>query len=323
MSWSSFVCKTVLFCACMMSIPQAFAFAEEKYPVKPIKVIVPYGAGGSSDMAARLIMQAAEKYVGERIAIVNITGGGSSIGSMEAFNAKPDGYTLLWQQKSLVTTNVTGVMNAKWSDFTPIANAALFEEVLHVHKENKELQTFEAIAKKSKDAPETLKFPVQLGAGTHFGALAVERAAGGKFHIIAGGGDTDRLNEQLGRRVDLVLQSIPAALPHIQAGTLVPIAVGGAERDPSLPNVPTFKELGYDVMTTFHLGLYAPKGVPAEVVTLWENALKNVMTDPAIVAELAKQSLYPAYMPQSVFVEHLAKLEKDLYDLAKRGDLLP
>ncbi len=323
MGWSSLICKSVLFCACMLSIPQAFAFAEDKYPVKPIKVIVPYGAGGSSDMSARLVLQAAEKYIGERIAIVNIAGGGSTIGSMEVLNAKPDGYTLLWQIKSLITSNVTGLMNAKWSDFTPVANAALFEQVLTVHKEDTDLQTFEAIAAKSKAEPETITFPVNLGTGTHFGALAVERAAGGKFHILAGGGDATNLNEQLGRRANLALVSIPVALPHIQAGTLIPIAVGGINRDPSLPKVPTFKELGYDVTTTFHLGIYGPKDLPAEVVSLWESALKKVMEDPSVVAELAKQSLYPAYMSQTVFTEHLGSLEKDLYDLAQRGNLLP
>lgn len=318
--------RSSTFLACCVSLAllsstTAFA-AQDTYPSKPIKVVVPYGAGGSSDMAARLTMKEAEKHLGQRIAIVNTTGGGSAIGSMEVQKAAPDGYTLLWQQKSLITAHHTGAMAVNWDGFTPISNVLLFNEVLHVHKDNADLKTMDAIVAKAKAKPETLRFPAQLGTGSHFGALAVERATGAKFHITASGGDVDRLNEQLGKRAELVFQSIPPTLPHIKAGTLIPIAVGAEERDPELPDVPTFRELGYDIVTTFHLGLYGPKGLDPQIVKLWETTLATIMANPEITAELAKQSLHPAYMAQAAFIEHLTRLDKDLYQLAKIGGIL-
>ena len=315
--------KKLLCCAGLALLAAAPAFAADKYPAKPVKVVVPYGAGGSSDMSARLIMKAAEKYLGQRVAIVNTTGGGSAIGSMEVNKAAPDGYTLLWQHKSLITAHHTGAMPVNWDAFTPIANVMLFNEVFHVHKDNPDLQTMQGVVTKARANPGTLRFPAQLGTGSHFGVLAVERATGTSFHTIASGGDVDRLNEQLGKRADLVFQSIPPTLPHIKAGTLIPLAVGAEARDPELPDVPTFRELGYDVVTTFHLGLYGPKGLAPEVVSLWERTLEKVMADPEVRAELAKQSLHPAFMPQAAFVEHLTKLDADLYQLARTGDLLP
>ena len=293
------------------------------YPEKPVKIIVPFGAGGSSDMSARLIAKAIEKDKGVSIAVVNIAGGGTAPGNLEASRARPDGYTLLWQHKTLITAHHTGVSALNWDAFTPICNVLLFNEVLHVHKDNAAISTMPALLEKAKENPESLRFPVQIGAGAHFGALAVEKAGGVTFHIIASGGDMDRLNEQLGRRVDVVFQSIPPTLPHIEAGTIIPIAVGAEERDPKLPDVPTFRELGYDIITTFNLGLYGPKGLPEDIVRWWEEAVRQVLADTDLQAELAKQSLYPAYRESQAFAAMLQHLDKELYDLAKVGGLLP
>jgi len=312
-----------LFLGLALCLPVAGTAAHAAYPAKPIKLIVPYGAGGSSDMSARLIIKAAEKYLGTSVAVINITGGGSAIGTLEASKAKPDGYTLLWQHKSLITSYHTGGSSINWSDLTPVCNALLFNEVMHVHKKNSDINTLDKLVAKAKANPETLRFPVQFGTGSHFGALAVEKATGTKFHLISSGGDVDRLNEQLGGRAEVVFMSIPPTLPHIAAGTIIPIAVGAEERDPGLPDVPTFRELGLDIVTTFNLGLYGPKGLPDEVVAKWTEAVKKALEEPEVQAELAKQSLFPAFMPQKEFTEYLTKLDKELYELAKAGDLLP
>lgn len=309
-----------LFCVCMFA-PALTARAA--YPDKPIKIIVPYGAGGSSDVSMRIISKAAEKYLGQNVAIINVTGGGTAIGTLEAAKAKPDGYTLLWQHKSLLTANHTGASSVTLADLTPICNVVLFNEVMHVNKDNADINTIDKLIAKAKANPETLRFPVQIGTGSHFGALAFEKSTGTKFHIISSGGDVDRLNEQLAGRADVVFQSIPPTLPHIANGTLVPIAVGAEERDPGLPDVPTFRELGYDIITTFNLGLYGPKGTPQDVSTVWNDAITKVLAEPEVVAELAKLSLYPAYMAQEEFQVYLQKLNSELYDLAKEADLLP
>lgn len=312
-----------LFLGLALCLPVAGTAAHAAYPAKPIKLIVPYGAGGSSDMSARLIIKAAEKYLGTSVAVINITGGGSAIGTLEASKAKPDGYTLLWQHKSLITAHHTGGSSVNWDDLTPICNVMLFNEVLHVHKNNADITTLDKLVAKAKANPETLRFPVQIGTGSHFGALAVEKATGTKFHLISSGGDMDRMNEQLGGRAEVVFQSIPPTLPHIAAGTLVPIAVGAEQRDPGLPNVPTFRELGLDIVTTFNLGLYGPKGLPDEVVAKWVDAIQKALAEPEVQKELSKQSLYPAFKAQPEFKEYLKKLSDELYTLAKAGDLLP
>lgn len=198
-----------LFLSLALSVFASGASAHAAYPDNPIKLIVPYGAGGSSDMSARLIARAAEKYLGANVAIINITGGGSAIGTLEASKAKPDGYTLLWQHKSLITAYHTGASGLNWDAFTPVCNVLLFNEVLHVNRNNADISTFDKLVAKAKTNPETLRFPVQFGTGSHFGALAVEKAAGVKFHLISSGGDMDRLNEQLGGRAEVVFQSIP------------------------------------------------------------------------------------------------------------------
>jgi len=283
---------------------------------------VPYGAGGSADMSARLFAKEAEKLVGQSIAIVNITGGGSGIGTMEASKAAPDGYTLLWQHKSMITAFHTGASKVNWDKLTPIANLMLFNEVLHVHKDNKDVNTLEKLIAKAKANPETIRFPVQIGAGSHFSALELEKASGAKFHIISSGGDADRLNEQLGKRADIVFQSIPPTLAHIKVGTLIPLGIGAEQRDPELPDVPTLREQGYNVVTTFHLGLYGPAGLPADIVARWNDVSKKLIANPEVQKEMAKISLFPAYMSTPEFRTHLKALSDNLHDLAKAGGVL-
>lgn len=306
----------------LLALPGFTVPANAAYPEKPIKLIVPYGAGGSSDISARVIAKEAEKLLGQSIAIVNIAGGGSGIGTLEASKATPDGYTLLWQHKSMITAFHTGASKINWDHLTPIANLVLFNEVLHVRKDNKDIDTLEKLIAKGKANPEKLRLPVQIGAGAHFSALALEKATGVKFHIIASGGDADRLNEQLGKRADVVFQSITPTLPHIKAGTLIPLGVGAEQRDPELPDVPTLKEQGYDVVTTFHLGLYGPAGLPADIVAKWDQISKKLMENPEMQKEMAKLSLFPSYMSTKDFNVYLKKLSDNLHDLAKAGGVL-
>ena len=306
----------------LLALPGFTGPASAAYPEKPIKLIVPFGAGGSSDMSARLITKEAEKLLGQSIAIVNIAGGGGGIGTLEASKAAPDGYTLLWQHKSLITAFHTGASEINWDNLTPISNLMLFNEVVHVHKDNKDIGTLEKLIAKGRANPETLRLPVQIGAGAHFSALELEKATGVKFHIIASGGDTDRLNEQLGKRADVVFQSITPTLPHIKAGTLIPLGVGAEQRDPGLPDVPTLTEQGYDVVTPFNIGLYGPAGLPADVVEKWDQISKKLMENPETQKEMAKVSLFPSYMSTKDFRVHLKKLSDNLHDLARAGGLL-
>lgn len=306
----------------LLALPGITGPASADYPEKPIKLIVPYGGGGSADMSARLIAKEAEKLLGQSIAIVNIAGGGSGSGTLEASKAPPDGYTLLWQHKSLITAFHTGASKINWDNLTPISNLMLFNEVVHVRKDNKDIDTLEKLIAKGKANPETLRFPVQIGAGAHFSALELAKATGVKFHIIASGGDADRLNEQLGHRADVVFQSITPTLQHIKAGTIIPLGVGAEQRDPGLPDVPTLKEQGYNVVTTFNLGLYGPIGLPEDIVAQWDQVSRKLMENPELQKKMAEISLFPSYMSTKDYRVYLKKLSDNLHDLAEAGGVL-
>ncbi|MBW2148498.1 MAG: hypothetical protein JRI22_15900, partial [Deltaproteobacteria bacterium] len=163
------------------------AFAQE-YPSKAIKLVAPFGAGGSTDSSARIFARYLEKYLGTNVAVVNIKGAAGTIGSMQVYKSTPDGYTLLWHHLTLLTSYHTGVGKFTWDSLTPVCQGVKFYMAITVHKDSP-WKTIHDLIKDAQARPGKIKWGVNIGAGLHFIAIGLEVATDTKFHYVAGGGD--------------------------------------------------------------------------------------------------------------------------------------
>jgi len=263
--------------------------AAQAYPTKPIRLIVAFPAGGSTDIIARLVAQRLGEKLGQQVIVDNRGGAGGTIGTEIAARAAPDGHTLTMGTTS--THVIAPAAYAKVSydpvkDFSPITLVAStpYLLVLHPGVKANNLKEFVALA---KSQPGKMNFAsAGTGSTTQLAMEMLKIAAGIDIVHVPYGGNGPAGTATLGGQVQALFGSMPAVLPHAQAGRLRPIAVGTATRSPALPNVPTVAESGYPGFeVSLWLGFFAPKGTPQPVL----NRLQKELTEIANNAEMKAQ----------------------------------
>ena len=260
-------------------------WADDPYPTRPIQVIVPFPPGGVADLVARPFTAALERNLKQPVVVVNKTGAGGAVGMQAAAVSKPDGYTLMVALSSIsVMPEVDALFGRpstyKLKDFAPVALLSADPTILVVKKESpwKTVADFVADAKKR---PNEIKYSSSGVYGTmHVAMEMFAHAAGIKLRHIPTGGGGPALTSLLGGHVDALAGGPNVSIPHIKAGTLRVLAGWGDKRLASLPDVPTFKELGYkDVEFYIWSGFFAPVATPpAAIKILREAAAKAVQT---------------------------------------------
>ncbi len=253
------------------------------YPEKPIQLIVPYGAGGSTDLLARAIAQVAPKHFSQPLVVVNKTGGGGIPGRVDVVRSKPDGYTLLFgwgSGEDLVVPHQRTLPYDLFKDLETVCRMSVHSIVLAVPASSPYM-TLADLVKAAKGKDYMTAAVSTKGASVDITFLLFAKAAGIKVTTVPGTGGSSAITQLVGGHVDFGGGHPSEVLPHIKAGRLRALAVALEKRDSSIPDVPTFREAGYEVVTAGSVkGVAVPKGTPTEVITYLEKKFKEVADDP-------------------------------------------
>jgi tripartite-type tricarboxylate transporter receptor subunit TctC len=278
---------------CSVGMASAAAF-----PDRPIQFIVPYSAGGATDLWARAIAQVAPRFFPVPVVAVNKAGGGAIPGRVDVVKSRPDGYTLLmgWGSgEDLVVPHQRQLPYDVFVDLVPVCRMSVHSIVMVVPGSSPH-----------KDIPEFVKWAktkdyVTAAVSTKGGSPDITmqlfaKAAGFKLTSVPGSGGADSMTRLAGGHVDISGAHPSEILTHVKAGRMRPLGVAFEKRDPSAPDVPTFREFGYDVVTAGSVkGVAVPKGTPKEVIAYLEKKFKEIAEDAEfqkIMKDIAQPVMY-------------------------------
>ncbi|MES2564508.1 MAG: tripartite tricarboxylate transporter substrate binding protein [Pseudomonadota bacterium] len=293
------------------------AQAQDKYPSKPIRLIVAFPAGGSTDIIARLVGQRLSERLGQQVIIDNRGGAGGTLGTEIAARANPDGYTLTMGTTSTHVIAPAAYAKLKYDpikDFAPITLVASTPYLLVVNPVVKaaNLKEFVALV---KSQPGKLNF-ASAGAGstTHLAMEMLKSAAGMDIVHVPYNGNAPAGTAVLGGQVQALFGSMPAVLPHAKSGKVRPLAVGTAKRSPALPDVPTVAESGYPGFeVSLWLAFFAPRATPVAIVNRLHSELVKIALSPDMKEQFERNGAEPLYNASSIELERLVKVEIDKY----------
>lgn len=301
MAWNSKALRIACVVACALIIPGA-GQAQDKpqdkaekesgaYPSRPVNLIVPYPAGGTSDVVGRILARALEKEMGGTFIVTNRAGAATAIGATSVARAPKDGYTLLLAAGTTFVTNPHLIANLPYrlEDFDPVALVVTVPFAFVVRKDfpAKTLEEFIAYAKAN---PNKINNATDgQGSVVHILGEAVANRTDTKLTHVHYKGAAPAASDLMGGIVDSTVQALTTAVPNTNAGRYRALAIVSNERSPLMPNVPTFREKGFpDLNKETWYGVFAPAGTPPAIVTQLNGALRRITTSKSFEEEMRK-----------------------------------
>ena len=296
-----------VFSATVLAVSSAVVPAQD-YPVRPVKIIVPFAAGGPADIYARFIAQRLQNELGQSFIVEDKPGGGSIIGTDQAAKAPADGYTLLMMSNTH-TVNESLIPNKPFTlmkDFAPVAPVNYSELVFVVHPKTG-FNTLKDLIAAAKAKPKSLNY-ASSGPGTpyHMAGELFKAMAGVEIQHVPYKGSSGARTDVLGGQIEMMFDAVPTMQQNIATGKLKALGTSGKVRSAVLPDVPTMAEAGVPgYESTIWLGLMAPAATPRAVIDKLNAAVNKIVALPDVKAEWAKQGAAPMNMPVAEFTQYM------------------
>src|SRR5690554_5747569 len=309
-------------------IATAFAAAPAMaaYPDKPVRVIVPFAPGGSTDIVARIVTQEMSQILGQSFVVENKGGAGGAIGAQEAARAKPDGYTL-----SIATVSTMAVNKAcrpddlpydPLKDFVPVTNFANVPNVIEVNPKFP-AKNFKEFLQVLKDNPGKYSYGSSGTCGVlHLFGEAFRMATGADIVHVPYKGSGPAVTDAVGGQIEVLFDNLPSSMAQIQAGNLRALAIAWPERLDSLKDVPTLAEEGYPQLNQpAWYGLLAPAGTPKEVIDTLHKAASEALKKPNVIEALEKQGASPSGSGPEEFGKEIKEQYDWAHEVVKKGNI--
>ena len=300
------------------------ASSGQAWPSKPVRIIVPFAAGSATDLVPRAIFEQVQSQVGQSFVIDNRLGGGTTTGTAAVAKSDPDGHTILVHSNGFVTTpaiqqNVPYDPVKDFAAITPLANVPM----VLVISPDKNIKTLKDLVAYAKASPGKLNYAAAgIGTPPHLTMERFRIAAGFSGQLVPFKGAPEAVTEVITGRVDVYFCPLPPAMPFIQSGKLLPLAVSSAKRSAALPNVPTTIEAGFpDSDFDFWIGMFVPKQTPRDVVMRIHQVTVKGMGTETSRARFAKLGVEPMIMTPEAFDARVAQETRIAVELAKATGL--
>jgi tripartite-type tricarboxylate transporter receptor subunit TctC len=288
------------------------AIAQDAFPARQITIVNAFPPGGANDLITRPLAAALEPVLKQPVVVETKAGAAGQVGAQVAASAKPDGYTLLSHNNGLAGYAEVDKLFGRQpqttrADFIPLARLSA-DPVLVLVNEQQPYKTLAEFIADAKKRPEQIVYSSGgLYGATHLPMVMFEKAAGlSKMRHLPTAGGGPAIAALLGNNAQASTQTVQATLPHVKAGKLRALASFGAQRSKLLPNVPTLKELGYDVVYYLWVGLFVPKGTPAAIVSTLSGAIDKAAASPQFSTAIANIGLEPGYLGAADFAKFWA-----------------
>ena len=312
--------------AAMASLMVAGLAVAQPFPNKPIRLLVPFAPGGSSDIVSRSFAGEMSKILGQSIVVESKPGGAGNIAMLEAKNSTPDGYTIILGHVGTLAVNPAMFAKLPYDpvkDFVPITLLAKVPSLLVVNAEKMKATNLKELVEYAKKNPGVLNYgSAGNGSSGHLAMAYVALTAGFTATHVPYKGTGPMMTDLLAGRLDATFTGAPPLLAHVKAATLRPIAVGTAKRSPAMPDVPTVAEQGYPGFETSQwYGLMAPAGTPDAVVQKLAQAAAAAGKSPAVADRLSAEAAEPSTSTPKEFAEFI-KLEAARWnDVVKKSQI--
>jgi len=310
--------KIVVMLGAAAAVAASASFAA--YPDRPVKLIVPWAAGGDTDNIFRPFAPLLQKQLGQPVVIANVGGASGTKGAKEAKDSPADGYTLYAVHDYIHSTYWAGVADVQYTDFEPICMISSTPSVLTASPKTS-WKTMKDMLADAKARPGQITVGATLASTSHFFPALIEKSAGVKFKYVSYEGLAPRMNAILGGHVDLTDSNLTQK-GKVEAGELKFLAIATEKRSPEMPSVPTLKELGVNVVYDVNRGIMAPKGTPADVLAKLESACAAAAKEPAFADAMKKQGTDVRYMDRKTYAAWLKQNDELNKTLAKDLGLL-
>ena len=284
--------------------------AEKPFPSRFLEVVVPFAPGGAVDNSIRMIGAEAEKTLGQKITVLNKPAGGSVEGQRYVANAKPDGYTLLAMTSSIVTNILTKKVDYTLDSYDPLLMYS-FDPMIFVISASLPYKTLAEVIAAGKEKPLTASTPGKANS-KHIAGMILADKTGMKFNFVHTKGASEGVPMIAGGHVQAGCWSWAEVKPLVEQNKIRPIAIMAETRDSDLPNVPTFKELGYEIYYGAWRGIAAPKGLPPAVRKTLIDAFTKAIKSPAVTDKFDKAGFPVVYKDADGFRKYVEQDYKDL-----------
>ena len=304
--------------ACAFTLPAA---AQQAFPTKPVKIVVPFTAGGSSDVQGRMLADALGRLYGQSVIVDNRPGAGGSIGAQLVARAKPDGYTLLMGNIGPVAINFSlyKKLQYKESDLRGITNVISVPNILVVNADTP-VKTVQELIAWGKQKPLTAATS-GIGQSPHMSTEMFRQKAGLDVTLVPHSGAAPAVTALLGKQTDFMIDNLPSSIPHIKSGKFRALAITSKERSPQLPDVPTMREAGVPMDVTAWFDLLAPAGTPDAIVHRIQQVAHDAMQTAEIRSKFAELGGVPGGESAAEHDAFIAQERKNWAQIVKAANL--